>query len=48
LACRINPFDAGWFLQCRKCGENAYKNGKTATFFADFDGERFAVAKIDG
>jgi hypothetical protein len=47
LARGINPFDAVWFLQCRKCGENAYKNGKIATFFADFDGERFAVAKIN-
>jgi hypothetical protein len=24
------------------------QNGKIATFFADFDGERFAVAKIGG
>jgi len=48
LACGINPFDAVWFLQRRKCGENAQKNGKIATFFADFYESRFAVAKIGG
>jgi hypothetical protein len=48
LARLINPFNAGWFLQCRKRGKNARKNRRIAAFSPDFDEKRFAVARMGG